>query len=247
MVVSGANGFHSEKLVPNMGSMAEVYEDNVGVLVLWEAYSSRTTRQIKLLEDHSNSYLDNHHSVRRMILEGGFKDGTHILGAPKQTEDVIASTTMSYDEEIGDNVSQGVEDILTNRLRESTNPGNEPFSMSPVHDSEETTQEADDEQATNPIHIVKLQVHTRTTLEETFDIKLPTADIVRVSCPKPPKLKVILSELQVNTGLDEDQCKIEYCKIEGDSVECIQIQTQEHLDQYLQGDDRPQLLLSRSS
>ena len=107
MVVSGANGFHSEKLVPNMESMAEEYEDNVGVLVLWEAYSFRTTRQIKLIEEHSNSYLDNHHSVRKMILEGGFKDGTHILESPEETGDVIASTTMSSDEEedkIGDNV-----------------------------------------------------------------------------------------------------------------------------------------------
>ena len=90
-----------------------------------------------------------------MVLEGGFKDGTHILGAPKETEDVIASTTMSSDEEeIGDNVSQGMKNILYDSLHETTNLNNEPFSKSPVH--RETTQEANDDQATNPIHIVKL-------------------------------------------------------------------------------------------
>ena len=115
--------------------------------------------------------------------------------------------------------------------------------MSPVQDTE-TTQEAADEQETNPVHIVKLQVRTRETLQETFDIKLPTEDIVRLSCPKPPKLKVLLSEFQVNTGLDEDQCKIEYYKGEGHSRECIQIQTQEQLEQYLQTENRPQLHLS---
>ena len=163
MVVSGACGFHSEKLVPNMGSMAEVYEDNVGVLVLWEAYNSRTTRQVKLLEEHSNSYLDNHHSVRKMILEGGFIDGTHILESPEEMGDVIASTTMSSDEEedeeedkIGDNVSWNMENILYDDVRENTNLSNELSSMSPVQDSGETTQEAADEQATNPVHIVKL-------------------------------------------------------------------------------------------
>ena len=244
MVVSGACGFHSEKLVPNMGSMAEVYEDNVGVLVLWEAYSSRTTRQVKLLEEHSNSYLDNHHSVRKMILEGGFKDGTHILESPK---DVTATMSSDEEEEIGDNISWGTENILYDSVCESTNLSNELSSMSPVQDSGETTQEADDEQATNPVHIVKLQVHSRETLQETFDVKLPSEDIVRLSCPKPAKLEILLSELQVNSGLDEDQCKIEYYQGEGDSRECIQIQTQEQLDQYLQTENRPQLHLSKST
>ena len=236
--------FHSEKLVPNMGSMAEVYEDNVGVLVLWEAYNSRTTRQVKLLEEHSNSYLDNHHSVRKMILEGGFKDGIHILESPK---DVTATMSSDEEEEIGDNISWGTENILYDSVRESTNLSNELSSMSPVQDSGETTQEADDEQATNPVHIVKLQVHTRETLQETFDVKLPSEDIVRLSCPKPAKLEILLSELQVNSGLDEDRCKIEYYQGEGHSRECIPIQTQEQLDQYLQTENRPQLHLSKST
>jgi len=75
MVVSGAKGFCSQTLVPKMGNAEEDCGEKLGVLVLWEAYSSRTTRQIKFLEEHSNSFLQNHDSVEWMISEGEFRDG----------------------------------------------------------------------------------------------------------------------------------------------------------------------------
>ena len=123
--------------------------------------------------------------------------------------------------------------------------GTKSLLMNPVQDNPETVQETPNIQAKNPVQIVKPQTYMAGISQETLDVKLPSNDLVRISCPKPAKLGHVLSELQVNSGLDEDQCKIKYYK--GDSSECIQIQTQEHLDQYLQMENRPQLYLSRST
>ena len=128
---------------------------------------------------------------------------------------------------------------LNSKLR-----GTKSLLMNPVQDNPETVRETPNIQAKNSVQIVKPQTYTAGISQETLDVKLPSNDLVRISCPKPAKLGQVLSELQVNSGLDEDQCKIKYYKGD-DSRECIQIQTQEQLDQYLQMENRPQLYLSR--
>jgi len=153
MVVSGAKGFCSQTLVPKIGIAEEDCGEKLGVLVLWEAYSSRIARQIKFLEEHSNSFFENHDSVRRMFHQGAFRDG------PKSQVEGAQMAAI-----------------------------------------------------------------------EVFDVKLPTEAIVQVSCPKPAQLKVLLSELQVRTGLQEEHCKVEYYN--NDSGEIVQIQTQKQLDCY---------------
>ena len=84
MVMSGGKGF-----VPLVDDMGPDYEnskrddkdqplDEEGVLIVWEAYEGKTLRQVKLIEENAPNHLDNHNSVRMMIHNGDFKDGTHI-------------------------------------------------------------------------------------------------------------------------------------------------------------------------
>ena len=138
------------------------------------------------------------------------------------------------------NIQKDTQDCI--RYLHSKLRGTKTLLTSPVQDSSEIVQETPNKQADNPVQIVKPQTYMAGASQVMLDVKLPSNDIVRVSCPKPAKLGNVLSELQVNSGLDEDQCKIKYFK--GDSRECIQIQTQEQLDQYLQIENRPQLYLS---
>ena len=256
MVISGAKGFHSGTLIPNLKNTEEESGDNMGVLVLWEAFSSRTTRQIKSLEEQSGRFLTNHNAVRTVILDEEFKDGTHII--PKAMKDpgsLVASTMVNTEGEehtgmFDTSVSLNLETHNGPRVYDSirerrTNFMTQRVSTSPVHAVQEVIQESQDEPKEPPVQIVKPRTRTSTNMQETFDVQLPSNDIVRLSCPKPAKLKVLLSELQVNSGLDEDRCKIEYCKEEEDSEERILIQTQEQLDQYLQLLNKPKLFLSR--
>ena len=63
-----------------------------GTVIMWEAYESKTMKQVRLIEQSSPSYLDNHNTVRRTIDNGAFKDGTSIMPSPSgETAEVIAS------------------------------------------------------------------------------------------------------------------------------------------------------------
>ena len=53
-----------------------------GTIIMWEAYEAKTMRQVKLIERNSPGYLDNYNTVRRMIHQGEFRDGTHIKSSP---------------------------------------------------------------------------------------------------------------------------------------------------------------------
>ena len=47
-------------------------------LIMWEAYDAKTVTQVKMIENSSPGYLNNHESLQKMIQEGKFKDGTCI-------------------------------------------------------------------------------------------------------------------------------------------------------------------------
>ena len=66
--------------------------------------------------------------------------------------------------------------------------------------------------------------------------------VVRVTCPKPPTLKVLLSELETNGNIPESKCRVEYR--DSDSGKYIKIRMQKELDAYMKLEDRPQLFLS---
>ena len=75
MVASGGKNVKSQ--VPLCKSELK----NGGVssqVVIWEAYDAKTMRQIMLIEERSPGHLDNHDTVRRLIKEGNFKDGTNL-------------------------------------------------------------------------------------------------------------------------------------------------------------------------
>ena len=81
MVVTGAKNFRS--LIPEQ--VLELNQDHqnteAGILILWEAFSVKTMRQIKILEDKAPNLFDNHKSLRDIIMKENieFKDGTHLL------------------------------------------------------------------------------------------------------------------------------------------------------------------------
>ena len=63
-----------------------------GTVIMWEAYESKTMKQVRLIEQSSPSFLDNHNTVRRTIDNGTFKDGTSIMPPTSgETAEVIAS------------------------------------------------------------------------------------------------------------------------------------------------------------
>lgn len=77
MVVSGAKGFQSP--LENYPTQELQLQENSGVLVLIEAYSSTTLHQMKVIEDQSLTYLDNRKTIAHMIKSLHFKDDTNIL------------------------------------------------------------------------------------------------------------------------------------------------------------------------
>ena len=231
MVVSGAKGFCSQMLVPKIrNAQLQEYDDKLGVLILREAYSSRTTRQMKLLEENSNSFLESHKSVRRMILQGGFRDGTHIIQSQDEGGELTAVSTEVTD------TNQSTSSEVEYREQCATNPKTYNYSN--------RTSEVEDsiiEESGRP------QIHIAAALSrETFKIKLGDGETLQVTCSKPAKLEVLLAELQVHIPLPENQRHL-LVYSENTSSECLtnyKIKTQEELDGYLQLKNRPPLTLS---
>ena len=84
MVVSGAKCFQSP--VQEFPTQLPASEDKKGqpipqsgVLILWEAFSGETLRQMKDVESEAPGYLENHTTVARMVRLLNFKDDTRIL------------------------------------------------------------------------------------------------------------------------------------------------------------------------
>ena len=71
-----------------------------GYLVVWEAFTSKTYRQMKLIEENVPGMFDSHSTVSIMIREGEFVDGTHILKEPLRPEDISFSQTSLTESEV---------------------------------------------------------------------------------------------------------------------------------------------------
>ena len=83
--------------------------------------------------------------------------------------------------------------------------------------------------------------------KEMFEIILPgqeTMQVVCVACPRPPRLKVLLSELQVNASLSEADCRLEYERRPG---EIVKVNSQKQLEAYLALPNRPNLFVARTN
>ena len=312
IVMSGGKGF-----VPFIDNMGPDYEkkddkdqplDKAGVLVIWEAYEARTMRQVKLIEENAPGYLDNHNSVRMMIHNGDFKDGTHINKAPQgeeggekaDTATPTASTTRmlsptwttsplsprgwAFEEEEAWGEGLGV---CTGRRRTAWEGPTLPISprgtwtasgkldshkvdrknfftenaATGVYGSGSSTQKL-------PVEVTQVSKEglatghqlsgnetltitttTHTHGKEMFEIILRGSEpeseqVVCVTCPRPPQLKVLLSELQLNSSLSEGDCKLEYQRRSG---EFVKLNSQKQLEAYLALPTKPKLFVARSN
>ena len=304
MVVSGGKGF--QPLVANMGPDYEKLDekeqplDKAGVLVVFEAFEAKTLRQVKLVEENSPGFLDTHNTVRMMIHNGEFKDGTHISKAAQNGEGVEKGSTLQdptpYTPDLDaqpnlDYLSTSMPDytmggsnpsfptggtnasiptgvagsdaslVLTGttpsyRTMDSLRAHSKNFFTETQSVSLEKVEEAEEEEKStgNGKKFSRDRTLTITATSpfanqrEMFEIVLPgtdgpsSAQVVCVACPKPPALKVLLSELQVNASLSEAECRLEYERNPGDVV---RINSQKHLEAYLAMSNRPQLFVAR--
>ena len=81
MVVTGAENFKCP--IPESIAKWKHERPNTGdgVMILWEAFSAKILKQMKVIEDKAPNLFDNHKSLRDVILKEDieFKDGTHLL------------------------------------------------------------------------------------------------------------------------------------------------------------------------
>ena len=84
MVVSGAKHFQSplpefSTVLPKLKCNKTHPVGHSGVMILWEAYTGATLRQMKGIASKAPMYLKNHKSVAETVCQLNFKDDTHIL------------------------------------------------------------------------------------------------------------------------------------------------------------------------
>ena len=275
IVTSGAKGFQS--LIEKMGQdYAKVDDkgvsmDKAGIIVMWEAYESKTMRQIKLIESRAPGFMDNHDSVRKMIANGEFKDGTHI--SKTKTADTPYTPDLDATPNLDVSYSVNLSEPVAENLAESPSMGGTKYNSLRARNTnfftQNTQKTADSTISTGSsgipssipeevgmfepdiepenLQFVRPRTRTATVIADVFTIKLPSIDpnspeqTVRLAIPKPVKLKVLLSELQVNACIDEDNCRLEYYLSE---VEKVRIYAQQDLDKYLCLSHKPELMLA---
>ena len=229
-----------------------------GTVIMWEAYEAKTMRQVKLLEENSPGFLENHNSVRRTIHQGQFRDGTHIKSAPsgESVEAVAPYDNIAY---TPDRDAQPLELSLSQRESFSMNPArtdslrnrNTNFFTEGGRTTASTgsrpptiTEEGGEDEVKTPsptmtpeLHIQSVRPRATTAVMESFSVKLPDSEqTIVVRCDKPVKHKVLLSEVQVTVA--NDNCKLEYYR----DGRLYKLQTQEQLEEYLRHPPpRPQL------
>ena len=271
MVLTGAKNFRSPLPSDNPTRKIEDYQkldekgqpsDNAGVLILWEAFRAKMTRQMKLIEDKTPHFYNNHDSVRKMIRTQGleFKDGTQLLKG-KDVESSVANAatpvsllndqyppatdmTQSYDvfptvgtPSLRTDSIRGETFFTDRNTRTTTLNTQSGYAMSPVEPS-----------PTVPIQPnILSRTRTSTVDSEIFDVNIVAlhgeeGTAVRVTCPRPVKLKVLLSELETNGNIPQERCRVEYRN--ETTKEIVRIVTQKQLEIYLEIPNRPQLFLS---
>ena len=263
IVASGGKGFRP--LVegfdpkPTEGDEASTTTDQSGTVIMWEAYEAKTVRQVKLLEETSPGFLDNHISVRRTIHQGEFRDGTHIKSIPSgdSAEAIDPYDNIAYTPDIEAQpleLSQSFRDSFltmnparTDSLRNRNTNFFTEGGRTTAGSSQPTISDEPDEgesRSPNPtmaleVHIHSIRPRATTTVEETFNVWLPDAQQeILVRCGKPVKLKVLLSEVQVTIARED--CKLEYYR-DGKPYKLL---IQEQLEEYLRLPKRPQLCVA---
>ena len=230
-----------------------------GTVIMWEAYDAKTMGQVKLLEENSPGFLENHNSVRRTIHRGQFRDGTHIKSAPygESAEAVTPYDNIAYTPdrdaqplELSLSLSESFSmnstrtDSLRNRNTNFFTEGN----ITTVDTNRSLTisdyEEGDEEEVKTPsptmtpeLYIQSVHPRATTTVVESFNVKLPDSEqTIVVRCNYPVKLQILLNQIQVTVATEN--CRLEYYW-EG---RLYQLQTKEQLEEYLRlPPPRPQL------
>ena len=198
MVASGGKEYQS--MIKGLDNIVAANADHLpngegGYLVIFEAFSSKTYRQIQMIEENVPEMFENHRTVSTMIHEGKFVDGTRILK--------MSRPDLNYSGN-----SLRVKRILHEHTSNTTSIT-----------------------ASGPIKTV-------------FEVKLlSTNQTVRITCPSPPQLNIILSELHVNTSISKENCRLVYFVSERE----VRLKTQKEFSKYLAQEQRPQLWLSATS
>ena len=223
MIISGATGCKS--LFPGKfnGKDTTIHNPSDGTLVLWEAFDSRTLKQIKLIEQMAPNHLNNHNSVRTMIYYGKFIDGTNVMSdswkpsTPMHSDINIEAVEMDEFEEPYDAETlrlQEIEPPIEYSIREYTTPK---LTVSQAHLEMESAEQV------------------------VFDVNMPSMQHqVRVVCTKPVHLSALYKELAVNTGLSQDSYHVAYLR---ENNELVKITKQDHLEKCLKQASKPQLHL----
>ena len=257
MVASGGKGFQSmikdfdQTVATKIDEKGNVQKDDSpngkgGCLVVWEAFTSKTYRQMRLIEDNVPGMFDSHSTVSIMIREGEFVDGTHILKEPLRPEDISFSQTSLTESEVytPDLNAQPYHDANYDNTYDITNS---------IHQRDSNFFTIPEESGFDSDYGVQIinTIRPRTTTivsssvsggsSVVLKVKVSsTEQIIRITCPSPPQLRVVLSELQVNASVSEDNCRLVY--FVGDKE--VRLKSQEQFDRYLVQEQKPQLWLS---
>ena len=273
MVVSGAKGFQSP-LPEYSAELPDPEEergqglDKSGVMILWEAYSGETLRQMRTLQE-SPHYLDNHKTVARMVRNLHFKDDTHILeditkpGQETELEEAPlieeALIPFSPDRSVLTTSIAGsmespseVEIHLKDEISVSSSP--EPIeNQSPsetllegLPHSYKIDAQRMQEMRENKVSVgveaeeVRQRARSHALLNETLDIDILGLS-VRISCPKPVLLSQAMAKVESEGSF---QTKMDFILgyRQGDSGEVVHLTSQEKFDHYLEMENRPMLL-----
>uniref|UniRef100_A0A1X7UGT6 non-specific serine/threonine protein kinase n=1 Tax=Amphimedon queenslandica TaxID=400682 RepID=A0A1X7UGT6_AMPQE len=289
MVVSGAKGFQSPLEGYPLDDFPQTEEDksqpldNSGEMILWEAYSRATLRQMKIIEEESPGYLDNHKTVARMIKNFKFKDDTHIV------EDLTATTTdesESSPSASADDTRETFKPFETSYTPNDHSPDPRSSIISSMSSAEESQMQSEsgedvplydsssrsslepiENPSTSEVDARRMQEMLKGDVEdepttvhrsrarsyaitnETFDIDIQgtcQGQLLRISCPKPVLLQTLLSKVKME-GNFQDVKDFDMAYSEGDSGEVVCINSQDKFDQYMEMENRPNLLLHAST
>ena len=193
------------------------------------------------------NFFKSHHSMKRMIQRGEFDDGTNLFHRREIDSSQETYYSKHQDNQQGSSSSEGA------RLQEPRSLVHDSLRHDTIMLTQRRDQEnpeggsptiPDDLPSMEQIH-VQSPVHSIPYETASFEIRLlgpEDSTSMRVTCPKPVTLKVLLSKLQEDVDIPEEQCMIEYRQ--SDSGECVPVYTQEQLEVYLQLENTPQLCLS---
>ena len=232
MVASGGKQFRPlvEGLDKSGNNPSSTSEN--GTLIIWEAYKAQTMKQMKLIEQNSPNHLNNHNTVRQMIREGGFRDGTCIMLDSMKIYKSTGTETSPFEQSVKDNYLNTPIIPKVGLVESSVLSSKEDI-------KDETSSPTVPE--FKPIPHGCAQSQSAVGEEEIFNIKLPDSEqTILVRCTKPVMLQSLNDEVQVSVA--QEDCYLVYYREE----KVYELQTQETLDEYLRMPDKSQLCIVKA-